>query len=624
MRQSWHQLSLIVLLLSDQKRNLVQVIKMSLIRSPLTPHIGDTKGGCLIFISFLLLTNSITASPLVAQTVLSQQPPLPPPQDAVPLIEPIRPQLRRPEPLPLPEDLLKPPTAPRTPAPVPGKIPQVIKVKRFEVIGSTVFSPEEFDKVLARFTNRSLSFTELFQARSAVTQLYIDRGYITSGALLPPQSIKNGIVTIQVVEGGLEEINVTGTRRLNPNYVRDRLPQSKPLNQNRLLEALQLLQLNPLIQNLSAELGAGSRPGTSVLEVRVQEAKTFTSQIGTDNGRSPSVGSFRRQFQINEANLFGIGDGISLGYSNTDGSNGIDASYSLPINPRNGTLSLSVGFNDSSVIEAPFDEVFDIDGNSRYYELTLRQPVVQTPNQEFALGLTAARRESKITEDQVGIPPFLLSPGADDEGNTRISAVQFFQEWTRRNTREVLAARSQFNLGISAFNATVNNDAPDSSFLYWRGQGQWVRLLAPDTVLLIRGDVQLSTDALVPIEQFGLGGQVSVRGYRQDALLTDNGAFASAELRLPILRSSKQRWVLQLTPFIDAGTTWDNSGRTDANSNTTDTDTLASVGVGLRYQLGDRLTARFDWGIPLIDISSQGEDTWQENGLYFSFQYNPF
>lgn len=624
MRQSWHQLSLIVLVLCKQKCNLVQVIKMSLIRSLLTPQTGDTKGGCLIFISFLLLTNSITASPLVAQTVLSQQPPLPPPQDVVPPIEPIPPQLRRPETLPLPEDLLQPPTAPRTPAPVPGKIPQAIKVKKFKVIDSTVFTSEEFDKVLAPFINRSLSFTELFQARSAVTQLYIDRGYITSGALLPEQSIKNGIVTIQVVEGGLEEINVIGTRRLNPNYVRDRLPQSKPLNQNRLLEALQLLQLNPLIQNLSAELGAGSRPGTSVLEVRVIEAKTFNTQIGTDNGRSPSVGSFRRQFQINEANLFGLGDGISLGYSNTDGSNGIDASYSLPINPRNGTLSLSVGFNDSNVIEAPFDEVFDIDGNSRYYELTLRQPVVQTPNQEFALGLTAARRESKITEDEVGIPPFLLSPGADDEGNTRISAVQFFQEWTRRNTREVLAARSQFNLGISAFNATVNNDAPDSSFLYWRGQGQWVRLLAPDTVLLIRGDVQLSTDALVPIEQFGLGGQASVRGYRQDALLTDNGAFASAELRLPILRSSRQRWVLQLTPFIDAGTTWDNSGRTDANSNTIDTDTLASVGLGLRYQLGDRLTARFDWGIPLIDISSQGEDTWQENGLYFSFEYNPF
>lgn len=62
------------------------------------------------------------------------------------------------------------------------------------------------------------------------------------------------------------------------------------------------------------------------------------------------------------------------------------------------------------------------------------------------------------------------------------------------------------------------------------------RLLAPDTLLLVRGDVQLSTTSLVPLEQFSLGGFQNVRGYRQDLLLSDNGAFASAEVRLPILR----------------------------------------------------------------------------------------
>jgi hemolysin activation/secretion protein len=73
--------------------------------------------------------------------------------------------------------------------------------------------------------------------------------------------------------------------------------------------------------------------------------------------------------------------------------------------------------------------------------------------------------------------------------------------------------------------------------------------------------VQLSPDALVPLEQFGLGGIDSVRGYRQDALLTDNGAFVSAEVRLPIYRSPQRQTVLQLTPFVDAGTTWGSSQR---------------------------------------------------------------
>lgn len=567
-----------------------------------------------------MLIGGMTAESIRAQTLeLPQLPPTPLPQDILPPAEPTQPEPQTPEPLPPPEELLTPPQTPTPPAPIPGKVPENITVKRFEVVGSTVFSPQELDSVLAPFTNKPIAFTQLFQARSAITQLYIDSGYITSGALIPPQTLRGGVVKIQVVEGSLEAINVTGTRRLKPSYVRDRLPNSIPLNQKRLLAALQLLQLNPLIQNLSAELTAGTRPGTSVLEIAVTEAKTFNTQLVADNGRSPSVGSFRRRAQLNEANLLGLGDNLSLGYSNTDGSDGLDASYTLPVNSRNGTLSLAYGDTSSDVIEPPFNAL-DINGDSRYYELTLRQPISQTPTQEFALGITAARSESEISSSVLegfNVSPAELSPGADEQGRTRISALQFFQEWTSRNSREVIAARSQFNIGIGAFDATINADAPDSRFLAWRGQAQWVRLLAPDTLLLLRGDVQLSPDELVPIEQFGLGGIESVRGYRQDALLTDNGALVSAELRLPIYRQSRRRIVVQLTPFIDFGTAW-NSGGANPDNNT-----LVSLGLGLRCQLGDRLTARIDWGIPLVDISTR-ERTWQENGVYFSIVSSPF
>jgi hemolysin activation/secretion protein len=128
--------------------------------------------------------------------------------------------------------------------------------------------------------------------------------------------------------------------------------------------------------------------------------------------------------------------------------------------------------------------------------------------------------------------------------------------------------------------------------------------------------VQLADRALVPLEQIGLGGLDSIRGYRQDVLLTDNAAFASAEVRLPILRVSKVKGVLQLTPFVDFGTAWNNSGRPDPNPNT-----LGSVGLGLRWQQGDRFSARLDWGIPLISVEDT-DRTWQENGLYFSLIYN--
>ena len=552
----------------------------------------------------------------------SQQLPLP--QDVQPPPPTPVPTPKPPQPLPPLEDLLPPSQPTPTPSePIPGKLPETIIIKRFEVIGSTVFSPEELAEVLAKFTNKPISLTEVYQARTAITELYIKRGYITSGAYLPPQTMEDGVVRIQVVEGTLEDIQVTGTRRLRRNYIRSRLGRATepPLNRERLLEALQLLQLNPLIQNLSAELTAGTRQGASILQLKIQEAQTFSSQIVLDNRRSPSVGSFRRRLQVNEANLLGFGDGLSLAYTNTDGSNSFDASYTFPLNSRNGTLSFYYGTTSSDIIERPFNEL-DIQSASRYYELIFRQPVIQTPTQEFALGFIASRRESDISsrlfQPDIGLPPNELSPGADEEGRTRVSALRFFQEWTSRNSREVIAARSQFNIGLGALNATINSNPPDSRFFSWQGQAQWVRLLARDTVLLLRADMQLASRTLLPLEQIGLGGLDSVRGYRQDFLLTDNGAFASAEVQVPVLRVPQINGVLQIIPFVDFGVGWNSSDRENPDPNT-----LASVGLGLRWSQGDRFTARLDWGIPLISVDSR-ERTWQENGLYFSIQYNPF
>ena len=266
------------------------------------------------------------------------------------------------------------------------------------------------------------------------------------------------------------------------------------------------------------------------------------------------------------------------------------------------------------MVEPPFDRL-DIIGDSYYFELGFRQPVIQTPTQEFALGLTASRQES---ETEILGENFPLSVGADEDGETRISAIRFFQDWTQRSPSEVFAVRSQFSLGVGIFDATINDEPPDSRFFSWRGQGQYVRLLAPETLLVVRADLQLSTRALVPLEQIGLGGLASVRGYRQDVLLTDNGFFASAEVRFPILRIESVEGVLQVVPFIDFGIGWNSSARLNPDHNS-----LVSAGLGLQWQMGDRFSARLDYGIPLIDIGDT-DRTLQEDGIYFSVVLNPF
>lgn len=522
--------------------------------------------------------------------------------------------------LPPPDELLQPPgSTPQSPS-IPGDVPDTIYVERFVINGSTVFSVEELAAVTEEFEQRDLSFAQLLQARSAVTQLYVDNGYITSGAFIPPQTLDEGVVTIQVLEGTLEEINVEVEGRLRPGYVRRRLRRagSDPLNVEQLLEGLQLLQLDPVIETISAELAAGVRPGTSILDVDVVQADTFDVDLELNNGRSPSVGSFRQEISISEGNLIAIGDRISAGYSRTSGSDTFAFDYTVPVNARNGTVGVSIGFTDSDVIEEEF-EFLDIASDSQFYELTYRQPIIQTPSEEFALSLTASRRESRseFLEDILGEAIPFPSLGSDEDGRTRVSALRFAQEFTKQGSRQVIAARSQFSFGLDAFDSTINDFGPDSEFFAWRGQGQWVRLLARDTLLLVRGDIQLADNSLVPLEQFGLGGQQTVRGYRQDELLTDNGLLFSTEVRIPIIRARRIDGLLQVAPFVDIGHGW------NLNAIDPDPDVLIGVGVGVLWRMGDRLSARFDYGIPLVDVDTDA-DSLQENGFYFSLQFTPF
>jgi len=138
--------------------------------------------------------------------------PNPLPRNLPPLPEPAPPA-----PLPEVEQLLPPAVpAPAQPAELPN-IPGTIKVDRFEVVGSTVFSKQELDGTLKDFVGRPLTFAQLLQARSAVSQLYISKGYITSGALIWPPTLTASVVRILVLEGKLESINVVWTRRLNSN-----------------------------------------------------------------------------------------------------------------------------------------------------------------------------------------------------------------------------------------------------------------------------------------------------------------------------------------------------------------------------------------------------------------------
>ena len=590
-------------------------------------HVNFKQIISVVFIN-MIMANSIQAQteslPADTPGLLPQDinPPLPPP--SLPETQPVSP--------PSPEDLL-----PSPPAVLEDLLntEETIIVTEFIFTGNTVFTAEELEaKFTQSLTNKPLSFNRLLQIASDIATLYAEQGYSTSGAIISlPETTQQqgrGIVEVKVIEGELSEIKVLAAEdslKLNPDYIRSRLKlgTSKPLNIYRLQEALQLLQLNPLIDSISATLSAGASPEQSILEITVLETDTFNLQIFADNNRSPSVGSFRRGTTITKSNLLGWGEELSLGYTNTDGSDTFDVAYTIPINPRNGTFRFTYNDTENEVVESPFDTLH-IESESRSYEFNIRQPIIQNIDQdtrtfdEVALGVSAFWRDS---ESSLGNDPFFLSPGAEVDGDIKIFALRFTQEWTRQNASSVFALRSEFSVGLDAFDSTTNEQIvgveriPDSRFFSWRGQSQYVYLLAPETLLILRGSLQVSNDVLLGAEQFSIGGDNTVKGYRQDAILTDNGFLASAELRIPIIKGLSKSGIVQIVPFIDYGKGWNNSDVPNPNPQN-----LASFGMGLLWQ-EKNFNCRLDYGIPLTDIDSQ-DKTLQEQGIYFSLQWELF
>ena len=492
---------------------------------------------------------------------------------------------------------------------------QRFKVEKINVNGSTVLKPQELKAIATPLIGREVTLEQILQLRTAITNLYVKKGYTTSGAFFPVQDSSDGIINIQVIEGKLEDIKVNGLKRLDENYVESRLKlaANEPLNIRNLEEAIRLIQQNPLMDSVDARLISGSAPGLSVLKLDLVEASNITTQLIFANDESPNVGEYRATAAIAHQNLLGLGDRFSAEYSLTEGLDRYGLSYSLPINARDGSLFVSYRDNDSEITNTFFSPV-DIEAESRSFSFGLRQPIIRQPQSELALSLALDLRESEtfLNEDSFSFNPDRL----EESGESNVTALRFTQEWLSRSGKNVFGTSSQFSLGIDAFDATIDDTGTDGRFFSWLGQFQWLRALnnERDALLIARLATQFTPDSLLSIEQFALGGLGSVRGYEQNQLIGNNGILSSVELRIPLSSDSSRIGLVQLAPFIDAGTVWGNEE--------VDNPFIASLGLGVNWELKETLSVQAYYGVPLVDVED-AVDSLQSDGLTFSLQLVP-
>jgi hemolysin activation/secretion protein len=492
-------------------------------------------------------------------------------------------------------------------------------VTAIHVRGSTVFTEEVFRALTAPYLNRELTTDDLEELRRDLTLLYVNKGYANSGAILPDQTVQDGHIVYQIIEGTLTDIRVEGATWFRASYLQDRIAAglTPPFNMNPLRDRLQLLLQDHRLTRINAELKPGDRLGEAKLNVSVQDANPIHMWVEFNNYQPPTVGAERGLGTIAHHNLTGNGDIATFTYGRSRGVDPVlDTSYLLPLNRYDTSVFFGYRRNDFLVVEQPFKPL-DINSRSEIFTITIRQPLYRTLTDEVAVSLSGERLFNKTT--LLG-EPFDFTAGSD-KGAATVSALRIAQEWIHRTQTDVVALRSRFSVGVDALGATTNTGpVADGRFFSWLGQASWTqRFQSTGVELLNRMNVQIANDRLFPLEQFAVGGRYSVRGYRENTLIRDNAFLYSFEIHLPLLTSKDGYAIVQLAPFVDVGRGW------NTKENSSGIETLASIGVGLRWNILNRAHANIYWGHQLNRVPPPGSGgNLQDHGVHVQFLWNVF
>ena len=499
------------------------------------------------------------------------------------------------------------------------------EVNHFVFSGNTVFTDDELQQQIKTYENREITAEELQNARYILTQFYVKQGYINSGAIIPDQKINDSHnIVINIIEGHLRDINVTGVSYVSNDYIVRRLDYSPDivLNQNDLQQRLQLLQQNPLVDLFNAELGPGLKLGDAVLNLGISEPKRpYDLKLSFNNHRAPSVGAYRAELEGTHYSVTGHGDRLQVRLGLTQGLKDYSFDYTVPLSFKQMEWSIFSNRSDSSVISTPFNQL-DIKSDSQTYGTKLKYPLFnQYKNNRYrTLDLALSMEKRRSSTSLLG-RPYTFSVGAK-EGVSRLSVVRFSQTWQDRTAAQVLSAYSNFSLGIDSMNATINSGGiPDGEFFSWQGQFNWIRRLPQvlQSQLSLRMGLQLTADRLLPLEKFSLGGVSTVRGYRENQFTFDRGWSASLEWQIPVYYThllSKQNQgtgkygQIYVAPFVDYGH--------GTNVGSDNSETIYSAGLGLLWVPNNNINARIYWGKTFKDLPENDDHDLQDEGIHFS------
>ena len=462
-----------------------------------------------------------------------------------------------------------------------------IAVKTLRVTGAQVYAEAALVATSGFTGPGELSLSQLRALAERIAERYHRDGYLLAQAYLPAQDIKDGVVTIRVLEGHYGKIDIRNASKLASGPIAAALADlhSGDLIRSAPLES-DLLRMSDLPGvTIKSTLTPGSTPGTADLIVDVTPANLISGSVDADNAGNRYTGANRVGATVNFNDPFGLGDLFSLRVlTSGSGLNYGRALYQVPV----GRARVGVA---ASVLHYKLGEEFEplqANGNARVATLFANYPLLRSrdTNLNVQVGFDAKTFEDKI--DSTGarsdkhaqvLTTNLYGDHRDSFGGAGVSTGSLTLSSGNLDIRTpeallVDAATAQTNGHFSKLGVTLTR----------------TQAITPTVSLYGALSGQVSSKNLDISEKMELGGMNGVRAYPEGEAFADQGVLLNLEARYlvphPIMGTDTQ---LQLVAFADTGSVTVNKNPWSDGVNHR---TLSAAGVGANFYAVNNFTVR--------------------------------
>jgi len=481
---------------------------------------------------------------------------------------------------------------------------------------SSLVYREEFRRIVGRYLDGPITLRRINELAREIIIFYREQGQPVVDVVIPEQKITAGTVQFVVIESRIGQVRVEGPCWFNPCMLADQIECTRSgdrLYENNLRNDLFWLNRSPF-RRVEVDLEPGRAPGTTDVIYKVRDAAPWRAYLGYEDTGVPALGIDRFYAGLIWGDAFKRDGLLSYQYTADTDFNRLHAhayTYQRAWN-RDWSFQTYGAFSSVSSFSDPILQ----DGESWIVGGALLRYLDYGPCLQswFSFGL-----DFKSTNNNLefgGIPVV--------GGRADLWELNYGYDRIRRfNSVEYLLLANDVwvgpNGGMSAFNTgnSYSSIRPNTrpGFVYDRARAEGVLALPWNLQLLGRVTGQVASQRLLYSEMLGFGGYDSIRGYDQRDFNADVGYFANLELGPQpfTFGTSRDLKTVRVFTFFDYGGGYVR----DPVPGEIASQTMASVGLGGRVALSDRLSARFDYGYGLSEVVTARTDQRAHVGIVY-------